>query len=657
MGNQCFIDSKNCPDPDTGKSVCTPTNDPKTGCNTASCSPCELPNATAQCGATRCEIKECDPGFEDCDLDPATGCEVNLQFDPTNCGVCQNNCFTTKGPNFTCENGECAVTNCQPPTTADCDGDKTNGCEIDTLTDVDNCGFCTNKCDLNHAVAKCEAVAQGAAQFGECAIDTCKGAWADCDGAAANGCEINTGNNTDHCGGCGKKCDATNGAPGCFQGDCTIGCYPGFGNCNNNAADGCERNLNTDVNHCGTCGKKCSPQNVTAPKCSSGSCDYVACLPGFGDCDGDRANGCETNTNQDPNHCGTCGNKCNPASGGSPLCNTGTCGTSCTSPTSLCQPPGLCANLNNDVNHCGSCNHQCTTNENNAMLVCISTKCGFSCNSGYTKCGSPPNSCVDTDTSTVHCGGCNKLCTPPTNGVPNCSGGTCGFTCPNPYSRCGNTCKNLNTDTANCLTCGKACTQPPGGVAICTPSGCDFTCNTPLTKCGAACVNLTNDDLNCGTCGKQCGANKVCQSSNCVCSASYPTECGTPPSTFCVDTTSDNDHCSGCNMPCPSGQQCQSSKCECTGAGMTTCGPLCVDTTSDDEHCGDCTTDCTTTGRVCNNSACKCPGDPRFLFCDNMCRDTDTDDEHCGDCTISCNGSQNCVGGVCVPKSVDAGSD
>ena len=34
-------------------------------------------------------------------------------------------------------------------------------------------------------------------------------------------------------------------------------CNAGFANCNGNAADGCEVNLQTDVNNCGTCAHKC----------------------------------------------------------------------------------------------------------------------------------------------------------------------------------------------------------------------------------------------------------------------------------------------------------------------------------------------------------------------------------------------------------------
>ena len=39
-----------------------------------------------------------------------------------------------------------------------------------------------------------------------------------------------------------------------------------------------------------------------------GKCQVETCTPPFSDCDGDPANGCETNTSSDPTNCGGCGN-------------------------------------------------------------------------------------------------------------------------------------------------------------------------------------------------------------------------------------------------------------------------------------------------------------------------------------------------------------
>ncbi len=50
-------------------------------------------------------------------------------------------------------------------------------------------------------------------------------------------------------------------------------------------------------------------------RCADAGCAFT-CEPGFGDCDGDAANGCEADLSR-PEHCGACGTAC---SGSSPLC-------------------------------------------------------------------------------------------------------------------------------------------------------------------------------------------------------------------------------------------------------------------------------------------------------------------------------------------------
>jgi hypothetical protein len=50
--------------------------------------------------------------------------------------------------------------------------------------------------------------------------------------------------------------------------------------------------------------------NVASAQCSGGTCEITACDAGFADCDLVFANGCETNTNTDSQHCGSCENAC-----------------------------------------------------------------------------------------------------------------------------------------------------------------------------------------------------------------------------------------------------------------------------------------------------------------------------------------------------------
>jgi hypothetical protein len=55
--------------------------------------------------------------------------------------------------------------------------------------------------------------------------------------------------------------------------------------------------------------------------CVSSTCAIGSCSPGFGDCDGLAANGCETPTSNDPKNCGTCFHAC-PIGG---TCSGGAC--------------------------------------------------------------------------------------------------------------------------------------------------------------------------------------------------------------------------------------------------------------------------------------------------------------------------------------------
>jgi hypothetical protein len=55
--------------------------------------------------------------------------------------------------------------------------------------------------------------------------------------------------------------------------------------------------------------------------CSGGQCVITQCAPGFADCNGNPADGCEANLNSDRNNCGACGNHCLSGQ----ICDTGVC--------------------------------------------------------------------------------------------------------------------------------------------------------------------------------------------------------------------------------------------------------------------------------------------------------------------------------------------
>jgi hypothetical protein len=402
-GGTCTSGSKVCPDPISGKLACLATPSPDTGCRTSSCDPCSIPNGTAACDAQgACAVGQCSSGFADCNNDASDGCESNLNSDPRHCGACGTNCLTTQGPNSVCKSGTCATSSCAPPT-ADCDNDTSNGCEVDTSTDPNNCAFCTNVCNLAHASSTCSA--------SNCVVTSCTAPYANCDSTDSNGCETNVQTDVNNCGSCGNACtQASNSVAACGLGQCTNLCLGGYADCDSNMTNGCETSVATDPENCGLCGYNCSPLYVQAAACVQGDCNYTHCAAGHGDCDGNPSNGCETNLASDSKNCGSCGNTCPNGAN----CTASVCVTSCELPKKLCA--NVCVDVTSDPTHCGSCDGVCPAPAN-GQATCTNSVCGISCNNGYTNCS---GTCVNLQTDPTHCGSCSTACS-----NSQCVNGTC----------------------------------------------------------------------------------------------------------------------------------------------------------------------------------------------------------------------------------------
>jgi hypothetical protein len=80
-------------------------------------------------------------------------------------------------------------------------------------------------------------------------------------------------------------------------------CARGYGDCDKDPDNGCETDL-TSPKSCGACGVACA----------NGKCDAMtlscACEGGFGECDGDPKTVCETDLQNDSAHCGACDRDC-----------------------------------------------------------------------------------------------------------------------------------------------------------------------------------------------------------------------------------------------------------------------------------------------------------------------------------------------------------
>jgi len=195
--------------PDGRKScggACVSLDDPSTGCGAPSCAPCAIPHGTAKCAGGACATAECEAGRADCNGNASDGCEVDVTTDPKHCGACTTAC----GASQVCGPNGCAST-C-PGSLVACSG----GC-VDLTSNADNCGTCGNKCS---------APANGVAS---CAAKTCGFT---CDnGYHACGSQCVADGPTS-CGPSCTNCPAPANAAGtCTAGACGFTCMGGYQPC------------------------------------------------------------------------------------------------------------------------------------------------------------------------------------------------------------------------------------------------------------------------------------------------------------------------------------------------------------------------------------------------------------------------------------------
>jgi len=416
---------------------------------------------------------ECNPGYvcnastgttegdagSDAGSDAAT--DAATDGGTTNGGACVPGCT----PSHACQTGlDCCVGKC-----------------ISTKADSKNCGACGKVCDtLAHTTIACEDSA--------CKVTACDTGWKDCSGGVADGCETDILNSLATCGGCGTPCTIANGSGKCEGGLCKVAsCDAGWDNCDGKDSTGCEAPL-TSTTNCGKCGQACTVTNGTGT-CGDGTCKILSCNSGFKDCDAIAATGCEINTNNNPNACGSCTNVC-PSTGGTPQCTGGVCGySSCTTGFGDCTGSGTCSTpVTNDVNNCGACGRTCSYA--NATPKCTGTSCGIdSCSTGWGNCnGILTDGCERPLDTLTDCGGCGTPCSR-AHATASCSTLACKTgTCDTGWGNCDtddtNGCeKNLTGDVSNCGACGTTCSVP-NATAACTASKCVVgTCSAGFANC------------------------------------------------------------------------------------------------------------------------------------------------------------------------------
>ena len=610
-----------------------------------------------------CEATPCPSTMGNCDGDPGNGCETPLDT-VSDCGGCGASCDLANASEACAAGGVCVVTACDEGY-GSCDGDDATGCETPLATSTD-CGSCGTPCTLDNASGSCGT--------GACVVDACDAGWSDCDGDPGNGCEtlVTTVSN---CGACGVVCDVPNASETCASGACEMtACDPGAGDCDGVATTGCETPLVTLAN-CGACGAPCALPNAVET-CATGTCAIVSCVGGWGNCDGEATDGCETPLTS-PVDCGACGAPCDFANA-LETCASGACTlTGCDAGFGNCNglsADGCEASLATLAN-CGACAATCDLA--NVSESCASGACTLvACAAGWGNCdGVVGNGCETLLSSLASCGVCGSPCDLP-NASETCATGACAVvTCAAGWGDCdgadANGCEaNLNASASDCGACGAACTNP-NGTTSCVAGGCAPVCAVGFASCDGDPDNGCEAAV-CGGCGFICdyaNASETCATGVCelvACDAEFG-NCDGANGNGCETPLTTVVSCGVCGTACtnPNGTaSCTGGACApgCAG-GFGSCDGNpnngCETSLATLVNCGACGASCalvnaseSCAGGTCALVACSAG----FGDCDgvsaNGCELAVTTTSNCGACGVACtnaNGGTGCTGGACAP--------
>ncbi|MDB4930274.1 MAG: repeat domain protein, partial [Myxococcaceae bacterium] len=221
--------------------------------------------STETCSGSACMTRICTPGAVDCsDLSTRRVCNADgLGYASTTCSASQS-----------CSGGTCMTRVCTPGAVSCANLSTRRVCNADGLAYTSAACGAAESCVTGACIARvCTPSAVTCAPLGPPARDVCS--------------STGTTNARTYCTTVDLGADPT-----CTgSGTCGFTCQSGSGDCNGTAADGCEIDLLRDVRHCGACNRACATGvpcvgGVCTPgtACSSCSAECNTCRRGVGVC-------------------------------------------------------------------------------------------------------------------------------------------------------------------------------------------------------------------------------------------------------------------------------------------------------------------------------------------------------------------------------------
>jgi len=381
---------------------------------------------------------------------------------------------------------------------------------------------------------------------------TCPAGYTDCDGTCRDLQNDTTfcGASCDTAGQCSGRGDFAATGPGasiCRGGECE--CPTGWLLCGATTESlGTCVNAQRNRQQCGT-----SCENLVActndQVCLNGACTALTCPSPSSLCSGNPYTdpSC-ADLQTDVNHCGTCSTRCGnrgtlSASQGGFTCEAGVC--ECAGDRTFCGPyekPNhapfyTCPDTKTDPGNCGGCYQLASViTEARACAddqACTTSTCtDLSCGAGQAACG---HACVDVTANNQNCGECGRVC----YGGQSCVNSACA--CPNDQLLCGESCIDTDTDEYNCGGCNGAGGTTCTAGQECVGGTCQALDCGSKTLCGSACVDTQIEESHCGGCFKYCGG--TCVGGDCTCPGGQKVCCPDSNQAYC---TAEANPCGQC---------------------------------------------------------------------------------------------------------------